>query len=142
MSGRQPTEPTSTTEEIAVRPHSDDGRPVLVVVADAADGGGVAGGERVIAFERVVEIGRRPRAEPGVAACCPGPTGTWFAAGLGGAVWGRTRGVAAPESAEIEALLNRHKGNIAEVARELDRQWAVVWRWVQKSGVDIDKYRR
>lgn len=49
---------------------------------------------------------------------------------------------ARPEDAEIEALLNRHKGNIAEVARELDRQWAVVWRWVQKSGVDIDKYRR
>jgi len=31
--------------------------------------------------------------------------------------------------------------NIAEVARELDRQWAVVWRWVQKSGFDLDRYR-
>ena len=49
---------------------------------------------------------------------------------------------ARPEKAEIEALLDRHKGNIAEVARELDRQWAVVWRWVQKSGFDVDKYRR
>jgi transcriptional regulator with PAS, ATPase and Fis domain len=49
---------------------------------------------------------------------------------------------ARPEKAEIEELLDRHKGNIAEVARELDRQWAVVWRWVQKSGFDVDKYRR
>ena len=51
---------------------------------------------------------------------------------------------ARPEKSEIEALLDRHKGNIAEVARELDRQWAVVWRWVVKSGfdVDVDKYRR
>jgi transcriptional regulator with PAS, ATPase and Fis domain len=49
---------------------------------------------------------------------------------------------ARPDDAEIETLLDRHKGNIAQVARELDRQWAVVWRWVQKSGFDIDKYRR
>ena len=49
---------------------------------------------------------------------------------------------ARPEKAEIEALLDRHKGNIAEVARELDRQWAVVWRWVGKSGFDLEKYRR
>ncbi len=38
------------------------------------------------------------------------------------------------------ALLTRE--DFAEVARELDRQWAVVWRWVQKSGFDVDKYRR
>ena len=49
---------------------------------------------------------------------------------------------ARPDKAEIEALLDRHKGNIAEVARELDRQWAVVWRWVGKSGLDLAKYRR
>ena len=49
---------------------------------------------------------------------------------------------ARPEDAEIEALLDRHRGNIAEVARELDRQWAVVWRWVQQSGFNLDKYRR
>jgi two-component system NtrC family response regulator len=49
---------------------------------------------------------------------------------------------ARPDKAEIEALLDRHKGNVAEVARELDRQWAVVWRWILKSGLDVDKYRR
>lgn len=25
---------------------------------------------------------------------------------------------------------------------ELDRQWAIVWRWVQQSGFDVDKHRR
>jgi transcriptional regulator with PAS, ATPase and Fis domain len=47
-----------------------------------------------------------------------------------------------PDKAEIEALLDRHQGNVAEVARELDRQWAVVWRWILKSGLDVEKYRR
>jgi transcriptional regulator with PAS, ATPase and Fis domain len=49
---------------------------------------------------------------------------------------------ARPDKAEIEALLDRHQGNVAEVARELDRQWAVVWRWILKSGLDVEKYRR
>jgi transcriptional regulator of acetoin/glycerol metabolism len=48
---------------------------------------------------------------------------------------------ARPDTAEIEALLDRHQGNVAEVARELDRQWAVVWRWVVQSGLDVEKYR-
>jgi len=48
---------------------------------------------------------------------------------------------ARPHKAEIEALLDRHKGNVAEVARELDRQWAVVRRWILKSGLDVEKYR-
>ena len=49
---------------------------------------------------------------------------------------------ARPDKAEIEALLERHQGNVAEVARELDRQWAVVRRWILKSGLDVEKYRR
>jgi transcriptional regulator with PAS, ATPase and Fis domain len=53
----------------------------------------------------------------------------------------RRRPRARPGKAEIEALLDRHKGNVAEVARELDRQWAVVWRWVVQSGLDVEKYR-
>jgi DNA-binding NtrC family response regulator len=46
-----------------------------------------------------------------------------------------------PDKAEIEALLDRHQGNIAEVARALDRQWAVVRRWILDSGLDVEKYR-
>jgi DNA-binding NtrC family response regulator len=47
-----------------------------------------------------------------------------------------------PTREELEALLVRHDGNVAEVARELDRQWAVVWRWIVKAGLDVDKLRK
>ncbi len=47
-----------------------------------------------------------------------------------------------PDKAELEALLERHKGSVAQVARKLDRQWGVVWRWLQQSGIDAKKYRR
>jgi transcriptional regulator of acetoin/glycerol metabolism len=46
-----------------------------------------------------------------------------------------------PDKAALEALLESHHGNVAEVARVLDRQWNVVWRWLQKSGVAVRKYR-
>jgi len=69
MSGRQLTEP-ATTEEMPARPRTDDRRAVLLVVSSAGEGGGFADGERVIPFDRAVEIGRRPQAQPGVAACC------------------------------------------------------------------------
>jgi transcriptional regulator with PAS, ATPase and Fis domain len=49
---------------------------------------------------------------------------------------------AVPDKAEMEALLDLHKGNVAEVARALDRQWAVVWRSILKSGLDVENYRR
>ncbi len=47
-----------------------------------------------------------------------------------------------PSRDELEALLVRHEGNVAEVARALDRQWAVVWRWIVKAGLDVDKLRK
>jgi two-component system response regulator GlrR len=49
---------------------------------------------------------------------------------------------ARPDTTDIEDALRRHKGNVAEVARELDRQWAVVWRWILKSGLDVEEYRK
>ncbi len=38
----------------------------------------------------------------------------------------------APERAELEQLLKQHGGNVASVARALDRKWNVVWRWIVK----------
>src|SRR6185295_11563885 len=37
-----------------------------------------------------------------------------------------------PTPAELKELLTLHDGNVAAVARALDRQWNVVWRWVTK----------
>ncbi len=49
---------------------------------------------------------------------------------------------AAPERAELEHLLTEHDGNVAEVARVLDRKWNTVWRWIVKLGLSRDKVRK
>jgi DNA-binding NtrC family response regulator len=46
-----------------------------------------------------------------------------------------------PTGAELEELLRRHKGNMTHVARELQRQPALVYRWVQRFKLDPDAYR-
>jgi len=52
-----------------------------------------------------------------------------------------TRPRPAPTSAELEELLRRHKGNMTHVARELQRQPALVYRWVQRFHLDPEAYR-
>jgi transcriptional regulator with PAS, ATPase and Fis domain len=47
-----------------------------------------------------------------------------------------------PTRAELEELLRQHDGNVAQVARTLDRQWAVVWRWIVKFGIDPVRFRK
>jgi transcriptional regulator with PAS, ATPase and Fis domain len=47
----------------------------------------------------------------------------------------------APDSAELEQLLKQHDGNVASVARALDRKWNVVWRWVVKYKLRLEKPR-
>jgi DNA-binding NtrC family response regulator len=46
-----------------------------------------------------------------------------------------------PTGAELEELLRRHKGNMTHVARELQRQPALVYRWVQRFHLDPEAYR-
>lgn len=43
---------------------------------------------------------------------------------------------------ELEELLKRHQGNIAAIAAEQDRQWAVIHRWIKENKLDPDNYRR
>ena len=47
----------------------------------------------------------------------------------------------APEAHELEQLLKQHDGNVASVARALDRKWNVVWRWVVKYKLRPEKVR-
>jgi transcriptional regulator with PAS, ATPase and Fis domain len=47
----------------------------------------------------------------------------------------------APDAAELEQLLKQHDGNVASVARALDRKWNVVWRWVVKYKLRPEKFR-
>jgi transcriptional regulator with PAS, ATPase and Fis domain len=48
---------------------------------------------------------------------------------------------AAPTPEELETLLARHAGDVAEVARALGRQRAAVWRWIKEFGLKPEKYR-
>jgi transcriptional regulator with GAF, ATPase, and Fis domain len=47
----------------------------------------------------------------------------------------------APSRKELETLLASCKGSVAQVARQLDRQYAVVWRCIQRYGIDANAYR-
>lgn len=44
-----------------------------------------------------------------------------------------------PTREELQALLRRFDGSVADVARELDRQWAVVYRWVARYGLENER---
>lgn len=46
-----------------------------------------------------------------------------------------------PTSLELDALLDRHRGNVGGVARELGRQRTLVWRWLRKDGLNPAMYR-
>ncbi len=47
----------------------------------------------------------------------------------------------APDAHELEQLLKQHDGNVASVARALDRKWNVVWRWIVKHKLRPEKFR-
>ena len=57
------------------------------------------------------------------------------------AVPGTRRRRRAPSRQELEAMLTVCRGSVAEVARRLNRQYAVVWRNIQRYGIDASEYR-
>jgi DNA-binding NtrC family response regulator len=54
---------------------------------------------------------------------------------------GRRTPRAAPGRGELERLLREHRGNVAGVARALDRQWNVVWRWLVRHELQPSRFR-
>jgi transcriptional regulator with PAS, ATPase and Fis domain len=48
---------------------------------------------------------------------------------------------AAPSRGELERLLRENRGNVAAVAKTLDRQWNVVQRWLRRHDIEPDRYR-
>ena len=48
----------------------------------------------------------------------------------------------APTRGELIQLLEEYQGSVAHVARHLQRQYAVVWRQVQRYGIDSRAFRR
>ena len=47
-----------------------------------------------------------------------------------------------PTPAQLEELLRRYEGNVADVSRELGKHRAAVWRWIKKFGLGPQKYRK
>jgi transcriptional regulator with GAF, ATPase, and Fis domain len=47
----------------------------------------------------------------------------------------------APTREELTSLLSQSNGSVAEVARRLNRQYAVIWRCVQRYGIDTSRFR-
>jgi transcriptional regulator with PAS, ATPase and Fis domain len=47
----------------------------------------------------------------------------------------------APSRIQLERLLREHRGNISGVAKALDRQWAVVHRWLRQHDLKADQFR-
>ena len=54
---------------------------------------------------------------------------------------GRRRRRPMPDRDELVKLLERYRGNVAEVARHLDRHWGVVQRSLSKHRIDAAAYR-
>ena len=57
------------------------------------------------------------------------------------AVPGARRRKPAPTPEELTTLLAQSGGSVAEVARRLNRQYAVIWRCIQRYGIDASKFR-
>jgi transcriptional regulator of acetoin/glycerol metabolism len=49
---------------------------------------------------------------------------------------------AVPTRAELEALLERHQGNVAAVGRDLGKARMQIHRWLKRYGLDVGDYRQ
>jgi transcriptional regulator with PAS, ATPase and Fis domain len=54
----------------------------------------------------------------------------------------RRPGGPSPTPAQLEELLRRYEGNVADVSRELGKHRAAVWRWIKKFGLGPQKFRK
>jgi DNA-binding NtrC family response regulator len=101
----------------------------------------LTGGERPISLRDLPAALAEPRppAAAGVAPSLPAPPGP---SALGPAPAPASPPTPTPTVAQLEELLGRHHGNVAEVARALGKQRAAVWRWMKKWGIGVERFRR
>ena len=91
--------------------------------------------------EHMKGYGERPRVvvpSKVPAASISASPGSAFAPGAGSPANAR-RG--APTEEELRALLQRHRGNVAAVGRELGKERMQVHRWLKRYSIDLDDYR-
>jgi transcriptional regulator with PAS, ATPase and Fis domain len=61
--------------------------------------------------------------------------------GLEGASEPKTGRAAPPTEDALRALLQRHGGNVAAVARELSKERVQIHRWLKRYGISLDEFR-
>ena len=120
--------PGVTFEQPAFRALALHGWPLNVrelekIVTTAAV---LTGGSKPIALRDLPE----PIAKAVTLPVTPGTTGTRRSTGP------------SPTPAQLEELLRRYEGNVADVSRELGKHRAAVWRWIKKFGLGPQKFRR
>ena len=54
---------------------------------------------------------------------------------------GLSHAISRPTAVELRALLERHRGNVGSLAREIGRQRTLVWRWLRVAGLKPAEYR-
>jgi transcriptional regulator with GAF, ATPase, and Fis domain len=82
----------------------------------------LTGGQRPISLRDLPEpITRAATTQPGIMRRAAGPS---------------------PTPAQIEDLLRRYNGNVADVSRELGKHRAAVWRWMKKWGIGVEKFKK
>jgi transcriptional regulator with PAS, ATPase and Fis domain len=107
---------------------SDNVRGLRKVLARAADLA-AAQGKELVAIEHLPEgIGRRSPNTVANGEPAPEPPRL-----------GRRSPRAALTKSELQALLARHDWVVAQAAREIDRDHAVLWRWIKRYGLDVPR---
>jgi transcriptional regulator with PAS, ATPase and Fis domain len=81
------------------------------------------------------DVDPEPRAQEDTVESDPGMTRA------AGAPTNTRRRRPAPTREELTTLLAQSKGSVAEVARRLNRQYAVIWRCIQRYGIDANQFR-
>jgi transcriptional regulator with PAS, ATPase and Fis domain len=85
--------------------------------------------------EAMKAYGERRTQPASAVSAIPPPVSSADASGPGVA---RSR---APTEGELRELLNRHRGNVAAVGRELGKERMQVHRWLKKYGISLEEYR-
>jgi len=91
--------------------------------------------EKIVSTAAVLAAGAKPIALRDL----PEPIARSVNAPIG--VAGRRPGGPSPTAGQLEELLRRYDGNVAEVSRDLGKHRAAVWRWIKKFGLGPQNFR-
>jgi transcriptional regulator with GAF, ATPase, and Fis domain len=126
----------SAFQSLCLHDWPDNVRGLRKALARAADLAVAQGAQRIALSHLPEGLGRRAGVPVTVTSTSSSPSS---AAEPGEPSRSRRKPRAAPSKEELLALLERHDWVVAQAARELDRDHALVWRWIKRYGLDAHK---